>query len=448
MRIPESINKALGVLARGGFEGWLVGGCVRDSLMGKQPHDWDVTTAALPGEMLSLFADYKLIETGLKHGTVTVVIDGEPIEITTFRIDGEYRDNRRPVSVSFTSELSEDLSRRDFTVNAMAFSPQRGICDLFGGREDLDAGVIRCVGDPDLRFAEDGLRILRALRFASVLDFEIAEGTAESVRRNRELLRNISAERIFSEFVKLLCGAGAERILRSFPEVIAVFVPEVMPCVGFPQNTPWHDRDVWEHTVAAVNAAERDPIMRLSMFFHDLGKPACFTEENGRAHFRGHPAESARIAGDVLSRLKSDNATAKTVKTVVAAHEETVRMPAEVIPAKRLVRRYGYENAMRLLASARADLAAKPHIPGAAEKLDRIGKIVDALRAGNACVDLGGLAVGGRELIEAGVPKGKAVGEVLEKLLSMVIEESVENERGALIKAAEALAESKKREEN
>ena len=438
--IPATLTRAIGVLEKSGYEGWLVGGCVRDSLMGKIPHDWDVTTSASPGEMLSLFRDYRLIETGLKHGTVTVVIDGEQIEITTFRIDGEYRDNRRPSSVEFTNDLSLDLSRRDFTVNAMAYSPERGLCDLFGGREDLAARVIRCVGDPDRRFGEDGLRILRALRFASVLDFTVHPDTAESVHRNRELLKNISAERIFSEFTKLLCGAGAGRILREYPDVIAVFVPEVLPCVGFDQLTPWHDRDVWEHTVTALEAVEREPVMRLSMFFHDLGKPSCQVIENGIAHYRGHPEAGAKIAADALDRLRSDNATRKTVKTVVAAHETVVKMPPDKIAVKKALNLYGEENFRRLVASARADLAAKPKLPGQAEKIDAVEALAEQVIARGECCSLAGLAVDGRALIAAGIPRGRELGNILNTLLAEVIEERLENRSEALIERARALA--------
>ncbi len=434
--IPDTLVEAIGVLERGGFEGWLVGGCVRDSLMGKVPHDWDVTTSAFPGEMLELFADYRLIETGLQHGTVTVVIRGEQIEITTFRIDGEYRDNRRPSSVEFTSNIAEDLSRRDFTVNAMAFSPTRGLCDLFGGREDLEARVIRCVGDPDRRFNEDGLRILRALRFASVLDFDIDSATAESVHRNRNLLENISAERIFAEFQKLLCGPGVGRILREFPDVIGVFVPEVLPCVGFDQKTKWHDRDVWEHTIAALEAVEPEPVMRLAMFFHDLGKPACQLLEGDIAHYRGHPEASAEIAALALARLKSDNFTRKTVKTVVSAHETVVKMVADRVRVRQMVCRYGVENSRRLIASARGDMAAKPEVPGQRENIDRIEALLEDILSSGECFEMKGLAVDGRALIAAGIPKGKILGDVLDGLLARVVAGELENDTAALLAAA------------
>ena len=434
--IPAPLTEAMNVLEQGGKEGWLVGGCVRDSLMGKIPHDWDVTTSASPMEMISLFSGYRLIETGLKHGTVTVVISGEQIEITTFRIDGEYRDNRRPSSVSFTSDISEDLSRRDFTVNAMAYSPTRGLCDLFGGREDLEKKLIRCVGDPDKRFGEDGLRILRALRFASVLDFSIHKDTAESVHRNRELLLNISAERIFSEFTKLLCGPGAARILREYPDVIGVFIPEVLPCVGFDQHTPWHNRDVWEHTVTALESVPSDPIMRLSMFFHDLGKPESQTMDGSVAHYRGHPEKSAKIADTALDRLRSDNFTRKTVRTVVSAHETVVKMKADKKEVKKMLRRFGVEISKMLILSAKADYAAKVHVPGQAENFRAIEELMAEILARGECFDLSGLAADGKTLIASGIPRGKELGNILDTLLTEVIEETLENERDALISRA------------
>ena len=440
--IPAPLTEAMNVLEHGGFEGWLVGGCVRDSLMGKIPHDWDVTTSASPMEMISLFSDYKLIETGLKHGTVTVVISGEQIEITTFRIDGEYRDNRRPSSVSFTSDISEDLSRRDFTVNAMAYSPLRGLCDLFGGQEDLEAKLIRCVGEPDKRFGEDGLRILRALRFASALDFSIHEDTAESVHRNKELLRNISAERIFSEFTKLLCGKGAARILREYPDVIGVFVPEVLPCVGFDQRTPWHNRDVWEHTVTALISVPADPVMRLSMFFHDLGKPACQTFDGEIAHYRGHPDESAKIADTVLDRLRSDNFTRKTVRTVVSAHETVVKMKADKKEVRNMLRRFGVENSRRLILSARADYAAKAPVQGQEENFRVIEGILDGILARDECFDLSHLAVDGKTLLAAGIPRGKELGNILDTLLAEVIDEKLENKHDVLVSRALELSAS------
>ena len=250
--IPEYITKVLRLLKDGGHEGFLVGGCVRDSLMGKEPHDYDITTSATPDEMKRCFAGEKVIETGVRHGTLTVVSDSNNVEVTTFRVDGEYEDNRHPTQVSFTHRLQDDLSRRDFTVNAMAYSPERGVVDIFDGQKDIERRLIRCVGDPDKRFNEDALRILRALRFSSALDFDIDKNTDESIRKNKGLLKNISSERMYSELVKIILGNGAERVLLSYPEVIAEILPELSDCMGFEQNNPYHCYDVYTHTVKAV----------------------------------------------------------------------------------------------------------------------------------------------------------------------------------------------------
>lgn len=288
MDMPKNVDTAINLLQSAGFEAYAVGGCVRDSLLGKTPNDWDITTSAKPEDMKSVFADFHCIDTGIKHGTVTVVIDGEPLEITTFRLDGEYEDNRHPKSVTFTSDLGADLGRRDFTVNAMAYSKMTGTVDLFGGQNDLKNGIIRCVGDPDRRFNEDALRILRALRFASALDFEIEEKTAQSLLKNRALLGNISEERIAKELLKLVCGKGAKRILTDFAPVLFEILPELQPMYKNSHDNPHHCYDIYEHTLIAVESIDSEPTLRFAMLLHDCGKPAVkkFDEngEIGRAH--------------------------------------------------------------------------------------------------------------------------------------------------------------------
>ena len=257
MDMPKNVDTAINLLQSAGFEAYAVGGCVRDSLLGKTPNDWDITTSAKPEDMKSVFADFHCIDTGIKHGTVTVVIDGEPLEITTFRLDGEYEDNRHPKSVTFTSNLGADLGRRDFTVNAMAYSKMTGTVDLFDGQNDLKNKIIRCVGDPDRRFNEDALRILRALRFASALDFEIEEKTAQSLLKNRALLGNISEERIAKELLKLVCGKGAKRILTDFAPVLFEILPELQPMYKNSHDNPHHCYDIYEHTLIAVESISR-----------------------------------------------------------------------------------------------------------------------------------------------------------------------------------------------
>lgn len=274
MDMPKNVDTAINLLQSAGFEAYAVGGCVRDSLLGKIPNDWDITTSAKPEDMKSVFADFHCIDTGIKHGTVTVVIDGEPLEITTFRLDGEYEDNRHPKSVTFTADLGADLGRRDFTVNAMAYSKKTGTVDLFDGQNDLKNKIIRCVGDPDRRFNEDALRILRALRFASALDFEIEEKTAQSLLKNCALLGNISEERIAKELLKLVCGKGAKRILTDFAPVLFEILPELQPMYKNSHDNPHHCYDIYEHTLIAVESIDPEPTLRFAMLLHDCGKPA------------------------------------------------------------------------------------------------------------------------------------------------------------------------------
>ncbi|MBQ8613726.1 MAG: hypothetical protein IJ416_05870, partial [Ruminiclostridium sp.] len=272
MELPLFAGRIIEQLNNSGFEAFAVGGCVRDSLLGITPKDYDITTNAHPDEVKTCLSGYRIIDTGIDFGTVTVISEGEPIEVTTYRVDGDYNDNRRPESVSFTSRLAEDLKRRDFTVNAMAFNPSTGLTDLFGGQEDLKSGIIRAIGNPTERFNEDGLRIMRALRFASYYGFTIEENTSRAVHNCRDLLKNIAVERIAVEFNKLLCGScGA--VLREYPDVFSVFIPELFACVGFEQRTKYHNRDVYEHIIATVEAIEPMKHLRLAMLFHDIGKP-------------------------------------------------------------------------------------------------------------------------------------------------------------------------------
>ena len=322
MDMPKNVDTAINLLQSAGFEAYAVGVCVRDSLLGKTPNDWDITTSAKPEDMKSVFADFHCIDTGIKHGTVTVVIDGEPLEITTFRLDGEYEDNRHPKSVTFTSDLGADLGRRDFTVNAMAYSKKTGTVDLFGGQNDLKNKIIRCVGDPDRRFNEDALRILRALRFASALDFEIEEKTAQSLLKNRALLENISEERIAKELLKLVCGKGAKRILTDFAPVLFEILPELQPMYKNSHDNPHHCYDIYEHTLIAVESIDPEPTLRFAMLLHDCGKPAVKKfDENGVAHFYGHQRISAEISAQILARLKVSNKFRDEILFLVSNHD-------------------------------------------------------------------------------------------------------------------------------
>lgn len=434
IKIPGYCKKIMSVLNQNGFEAFLVGGCVRDSLMGFIPHDYDITTNATPDEMLKAFSSFRVVETGLKHGTVTVVIDGNNVEITTYRIDGKYSDNRRPESVSFTRNLSEDLKRRDFTVNAMAYNEVSGIVDLYGGKEDLKSKIIRCVGMPDKRFNEDGLRILRALRFASVLRFSIDEETAKSIHKNKDLLKNISAERIFAEFSKLLCGKNAEEILLEYKDVIAVFIPEIADCFGFEQNTKYHCYDVYTHIVKTVSAVEADEKLRLSCFFHDIGKPQVyFTDENGVGHFYGHNKTSEEITKSILKRLKVKNETVDFVLKAVKYHD------TEIVPTEKSVKRFLNKTSPSFLRSLlkikRADAAAHaPKYRNREEYIESILSVLEKIEEEKKCFSLKDLAINGRDLIELGFKPGEEMGRILNNLLTAVMDNKVKNEKEELIK--------------
>ena len=320
--IPNEVNIILTRLQDAGHEAFCVGGAVRDSIMGITPGDWDVTTSALPEETRLVFSDFKTIDTGLKHGTLTVIIDHKPYEITTYRIDGEYGDNRHPETVSFTRKIEDDLARRDFTVNAIAYNPQKGIVDPYGGQNDIYNSIIKTVGDPDRRFNEDGLRIMRALRFSSVLGFPIEQETANAIHRNRELLKNISAERINIELTKLLCGKDVFNILMEYPDVLSVIIPEIAPAVGFTQYGKKHAYDVWEHICHTVDTIPDDRILRLTMLLHDLGKvPTHKLNDKGDSTFKNHALVGGEMAREILTRLKFDKKTINRVSFLVGCHD-------------------------------------------------------------------------------------------------------------------------------
>ena len=445
MDMPKNVDTAINLLQSAGFEAYAVGGCVRDSLLGKTPNDWDITTSAKPEDMKSVFADFHCIDTGIKHGTVTVVIDGEPLEITTFRLDGEYEDNRHPKSVTFTSNLGADLGRRDFTVNAMAYSKKTGTVDLFGGQNDLKNKIIRCVGDPDRRFNEDALRILRALRFASALDFEIEEKTAQSLLKNCALLENISEERIAKELLKLVCGKGAKRILTDFAPVLFEILPELQPMYKNSHDNPHHCYDIYEHTLIAVESIDPDPTLRFAMLLHDCGKPAVKKfDENGVAHFYGHQRISAEISAQILARLKVSNKFRDEILFLVSNHdrwelyENTEKMP-------RYLSKFGLDGVLNLLKVMRADVLAQS--PEYRYRLDQIAdaeEIAKNLAAQKPCLSLRELQINGRTLMDIGIPQGRKLGAVLAQLLDEVIDGVTKNTQEALTtRAREIYSEMK-----
>lgn len=445
MDMPKNVDTAIDLLQSAGFEAYAVGGCVRDSLLGKTPNDWDITTSAKPEDMKSVFADFHCIDTGIKHGTVTVVIDGEPLEITTFRLDGEYEDNRHPKSVTFTSNLGADLGRRDFTVNAMAYSKMTGTVDLFGGQNDLKNKIIRCVGDPDRRFNEDALRILRALRFASALDFEIEEKTAQSLLKNRALLGNISEERIAKELLKLVCGKGAKQILTDFAPVLFEILPELQPMYKNSHDNPHHCYDIYEHTLIAVESIDPEPTLRFAMLLHDCGKPAVKKfDENGVAHFYGHQRISAEISAQILARLKVSNKFRDEILFLVSNHdrwelyENTEKMP-------RYLSKFGLDGVLNLLKVMRADVLAQS--PEYRYRLDQIADAEETaknLAAQKPCLSLSELQINGRTLMDIGIPQGRKLGAVLAQLLDEVIDGVTKNTQKALTtRAREIYSEMK-----
>ena len=433
--LPSQVEFALNKLHTAGFEAFIVGGCVRDILRGETPSDYDITTSAEPEQTKTVFSDEKIIETGIQHGTLTLLKNGIPLEITTYRIDGDYTDNRRPNSVRFTKTLTEDLARRDFTVNAMAYSPKTGITDAFGGEEDLKNGIIRSVGDADRRFNEDALRIMRALRFCSVLGFEIEEETKKAIFRNKNLLKNISSERIATELVKLLCGENSRRVILDYFEVLEVVLPEISGMKGFDQKNRWHIYDILNHTAHTVENSPAIPVFRITALLHDCGKVDSFSmDEKGVGHFYGHPEVSHQKAKNALARLKFDNATTNEVLALIKHHD----MPIEPtkIAVKKVLKQLTSDTFFKLLDIKRADNQAQnPELTKPVlESIDSIEKIAKEIIKNNECFSLKDLAVKGNDLINIGIPAGKKLGETLEFLLDAVINERVENKKDSLLR--------------
>ena len=432
--IPDGAKTILSQLANQGFEAWLVGGCVRDLLRGVEPQDWDICTSALPQETKACFAHCHLIETGLKHGTVTVRIGHCSYEVTTYRSDGPYSDGRRPDSVAFVPNLEEDLARRDFTVNAMAMDLEGQVMDPFGGRADLQAGLIRCVGQPARRFQEDGLRLMRALRFSSTLNFPIEPATAAAILETLPMLDHVAAERIQVELRKLIIGPRRSQVLREFPQVLCRFWPQLEPLVTLEQNNPWHCYGGWEHTLHALNAAPADEIVCLTVFLHDIGKPPCkTTDEQGIDHFYGHPAVSAQLADEMLRSLKFDNATRERVVTLVEHHDAPVHMTEKSI--RRWLGRLGEEAFFQLLEVKRCDNSGQDYtlVKDRLAANEELQKMARAVIAQGQCFSLKDLAVSGQDVLDTGLPAGPLVGQALTKLLDQVVNGTLPNDRDILL---------------
>lgn len=442
INLPEKVNKILAVLTDNGFEAYVVGGCVRDSLLGIAPKDWDICTDATPDEIKKCFASFYTYDAGIKHGTVSVVLEKEVFEVTTYRIDGEYKDNRHPQSVIFIDNLTADLARRDLTINAMAYNESSGLQDPFNGRVDLKNRLIRCVGSPDKRFNEDALRIIRALRFASVYDFFIDKETSDSILKNAQLLQNISSERISSELNRLLCGDGAEEVLNNYREVFAVFIPEIKRSFDFEQHTKHHNRDVWRHTTHAVASISPTVMLRMTMLLHDLGKPrACKVDPDGTCHFKIHPKYSAEYADEILHRLKYPSRFIDTCLKLILYHD--VRFNGTKRQVKHIMNAIGEENLILLFKVQRADILAQSDYlqKQKLESIDTAEALYAEILKEASCFTLKQLAINGNDLQKLGVPCGKEIGSLLKLLLSLVIDEKVKNEKSALLKKAEELKE-------
>ena len=441
MKIPSYVNLIQERLTAAGYHGYPVGGCVRDALLGRTPEDWDMTTDAPPERVMELFGD-AAHPTGVRHGTVTVVSEGRNVEITTMRRDGAYRDNRHPESVVFTDRIEEDLARRDFTVNAMALAPDGTVIDPFGGREDLQDHILRCVGDAKTRFEEDALHILRLLCFAAKLGFAVEPATAAAAQETRELLQTVAAERVYAELNKLLCGEHVTEVLLAFPDVLGVVIPEIMPCVGFDQRNPHHCFDVWEHTARSVGAVPPRRELRWTMLFHDLGKPLCMiVDEAGVGHFYGHTAISAKLAEGIMERLRFENALKAQVRAQLVCFDDM--FPPERAAIHREMAKRGKTVTANLLLTKQADNAAKAPegLERAQEPWREAQRVYDALIAEGACCELSDLAVNGGDMAAIGF-RGRGIGMALDKLLAEVAAEKLPNQKDDLMKRAKRLCHS------
>lgn len=431
--IPHYTRIAMEILNKNGFRAYAVGGCIRDSLLGKAPHDWDICTDCLPEKMKEIFSGFRTIDTGIRHGTVTVMIENELVEITTFRSDGEYENHRKPAQVEFVGNLEQDLMRRDFTVNAMCCDIDGKIYDYYGGREDLKNHMIRCVGEAEERFEEDALRILRGLRFASVLGFQIEADTRKAIFEKKRFLEHISAERIRDELTKLICGKSAERILNEYRDIIGVIIPEIIPCFDFEQNNPHHCYTVWEHIAKSVSYVRPGVIIRTAMLLHDIGKPQAATrDENGISHFKKHQYISAEMARDILKRLKFDNRSIDYIHDLIWEHDN--RIPPQISSVKRFVSKYDFQFVFDYLELRRGDTYAQSEYKRKEKlrELDEIASIAIELMEQDACLKISDLAVDGNDLIKLGL-EGKEIGEWLQRLLELVIDDKLCNVKQNLL---------------
>lgn len=451
IELPRQVKQIINTLQEHGYEAYAVGGCVRDAMLGKEPQDWDITTSALPMQVKALFR--RTVDTGIQHGTVTVLLDKEGFEVTTYRVDGKYEDGRHPTEVAFTASLAEDLKRRDFTINAMAYNETEGLVDLFSGAEDLERGIIRCVGVAKERFSEDALRILRAFRFSAQLDFAIEDETLKAATELAGTLRKISAERIYAELTKLLLSEHPGRLLTAYEcDITEVILPEFDRMCETLQQHPAHYTNVGLHSLDTVRTVKRMSeygeeagfsqsefrYLRLAALFHDVGKPECrSTDEKGIDHFYGHAEAGAELAKKILRRLKADNVTIDTVSRLVRWHDYSF-VPEER-PVRRAMHKIGADLFPLLLELRRGDLVAhaEPYRTEGPENLRKVWQVFLGIKSREECTSLKDLAVNGSDLIAAGFAPGKELGEVLNRLLFWVIEEPEKNQKELLLAEAD-----------
>lgn len=436
IEVPAPVNYIIQELEKCGHEAYMVGGCVRDSVLGRKPHDYDICTSATPDEILKAFPNEEIIPTGLQHGTITILINKEPFEVTTYRIDGDYSDNRRPDNVTFTKNLVEDLRRRDFTINAMAYNPKTGLIDPFNGMEDIKYKKIRCVGSAEDRFNEDALRILRAIRFEAQLGFAGFPETMFEIDRQYERLKNISVERINSEFCKIVASNQFCVELVLYPDVFSLFIPELKDMIGFQQDNPYHAYDVFDHTVHAIEKCESDDlIVRLAVFFHDFGKPHSYQDgEDGIRHFKGHGKVSSDITDTIMKRLRFDNETRNNVVELVYYHDATFEVGKKYV--KRWLNKIGEKQFRRLLEVRKADIKGqKPdYEESRIEKINNIENILEEILSEKSCFSLKDLAVNGNDVKEVmKLKEGKDIGYWLNEILKRVIDGELENNKDDLV---------------
>ena len=432
MTLPPWADRCMERLEAAGFAAYAVGGCVRDACLGLTPHDYDLCTAATPAEMKALFAGHTLVLAGEKHGTVGVVVEGEVVEITTFRTEGDYRDNRHPDSVEFVTDIEKDLARRDFTVNAMAFSPTRGLCDPFGGREDLKKGILRAVGDAETRFREDSLRILRGVRFAVRFRLTPEKKTEKAMADLSGLMENLARERVFSELDGLLPHLRAEDLTR-YSTVLCAVIPELKETLGFDQRTHHHIYDIYTHTAQVVAGVPATSVLRWASLLHDIGKPACFTlDEAGCGHFYGHAKVSAEMANTVLHRLKAPAALRSRVVRLIELHMTPLTADKKLL--RRRVAQHGFETVYDLLRLQESDVKGTG-VTENALSFAGVEEILKEIEAENACLTLKDLSISGHDLMALGF-SGPAIGKTQRYLLELVLEERLPNEKEALLCAA------------